>query len=766
MLIARLKFIIVKNTFMFRQLQLPCKYFASLNIIVFILIVILFALFSCRNRKAVNLKGEVNTGVEPDMKQRLKALNDNSIFPKNPNQSDQAILQMETNFNLISTMRDSMVMLRWLAYHNLGSGHSYKAVVLYSELKSKMIANHIPQLDTDFTLADIDREIAIARFRNSEQLNCQLGANANSCIFPFTGNAVHLLADDAKQSRAILLQLLHNNQHDEVSRWLLNIENSAIGYPVDSIPVAYRMNMSKYEAPVSFKPFNNVAIDAGVSASGLAGGAATEDFNHDGLMDIVVSSCGLYDPLRLFINKGNGTFEEQTKQAGLDGITGGLNLTTCDYNNDGWIDIFLMRGGWMEGYGNFPNSLLQNNGNGTFTDVTIQAGLYSLHPTHSSVWVDFNHDGWVDAFVGHETSDTADLHYSEFYINNRNGTFTECAEQAGLRISQFVKGTGFTDIDNDGWADIYVSVFGGKNILLKNNGVSKNNIPHFTDVTQQAGVEEPIFSFSVFSTDINNDGWDDLFAQGYMQEDIISDVASGYLGKKTASRPYVYINQKNGTYTDQSQQYHLLRSIQGMGLNFGDIDNDGYPDIYCGTGNPDFKALFPNVLLHNVNGKYFEDVTMQTRTGNLQKGHGIAFCDIDNDGDEDIYEDLGGFFKADIGNNMLFENPGTGNNYIGLLLSGCKSDKSCVGARIEIIITEAGKQRHIYKTVCTGGSFGSNSYRQLIGIGKTFMVDQINIYYPTTGIRQTFKNTIANKYYQVNECFNVLTELKLRQFQF
>jgi hypothetical protein len=238
------------------------------------------------------------------------------------------------------------------------------------------------------------------------------------------------------------------------------------------------------------------------------------------------------------------------------------------------------------------------------------------------------------------------------------------------------------------------------------------------------------------------------------------DVISGYLGKESASHPYVYINQKNGTYTDESSKYNLHRSVQAMGINFGDLDNDGYPDIYLGTGNPDFKSLFPNVLLHNVKGKYFEDITLQTRTGNLQKGHGVAFCDIDNDGDEDIYEDVGGFYKSDIGNNILFENPGSGNNYIGLLLEGCKSDRSCVGARVEVIVIENGTQRHIYKNVSAGGSFGTNSYRQLIGIGKARVVQEINIYYPTTGQRQTFKRTDGNKYYRVNECSDFLTELK------
>jgi hypothetical protein len=701
-----------------------------------------------------------------DMKVILKQLSDSSTFPYNPGRTKQGIHRFEYLLTQAKTIQDSITFLRWLAEYNLRFGHSHKCIENYNQLKKLLLEHGMNGVDSTFNLNDVDPEIAIARFRNSEQLNCVRNKNSNSCIYPYRDNGIYLLQEDIKESRTILITLLNNNADDFISMWLLNIENSAIGYPYDSIPAPYRINMQKYEAPVAFKPFNNVAIQAGVEASGLAGGASTGDYNNDGLLDIVVSSCGIYDPLLLFFNKGDGTFEDKAHAAGLDGITGGLNLTDCDYNNDGWMDIFLMRGGWMEGYGNYPNSLLRNNGNGTFTDVTIDAGLFSLHPTHSSVWADFNHDGWLDVFVGHETTSPADIHPSEFYINNKNGTFTECSKQAGLNISQFVKGAVFTDIDNDGWQDIYISCHGEKNILFRNNGVGKNNIPIFTNVTEKAGVSLPLKSFTVLSADFNNDGWEDLYISGYESDNDYTDFVLGYLGKQSISHPFIYINQHNGTYLEQSKAYHIQRSIQAMGMNYGDVDNDGYLDIYCGTGNPNFKSLFPNVLLHNVAGKYFEDITQQTRTSTLQKGHGVSFCDMDNDGDNDIYEDIGGLFDSDIGNNVLFENPGNGNNFIGLLLKGCKSDKSCVGARIEVVITEGKTQRHIYRTVSTGGSFGSNSYRQLIGIGKTSMVDQIDIYYPTTGIHQTFKNTIANKYYRVNECSNVLAEMKLRQFQF
>src|ERR1051326_315101 len=124
-------------------------------------------------------------------------------------------------------------------------------------------------------------------------------------------------------------------------------------------------------------------------------------------------------------NNGNGTFTDIADTAGLARLTGGLNMMQTDYNNDGLKDIFVLRGAWKGKFGKEPNSLLRNNGDGTFTDVTEQAGLLSFYPTQTATWADFNNDGWLDVFIGNETSPgfNSDLNPCELYINNRNGTF-------------------------------------------------------------------------------------------------------------------------------------------------------------------------------------------------------------------------------------------------------------------------------------------------------------------------------------------------------
>ena len=132
-------------------------------------------------------------------------------------------------------------------------------------------------------------------------------------------------------------------------------------------------------------------------------------------------------------------------------------MIAADYDNDGNLDILVLRGGWLGKAGRFPKSLLRNNGDGTFTDVTEHAGLLLAHPTQTAVWFDYDGDGWLDLFVGNETMDPNDSHPCELFHNNRDGTFTECAAACGVQVIGFVKGVVSGDYNNDGRPDLYLS---------------------------------------------------------------------------------------------------------------------------------------------------------------------------------------------------------------------------------------------------------------------------------------------------------------------
>ena len=164
-----------------------------------------------------------------------------------------------------------------------------------------------------------------------------------------------------------------------------------------------------------------------------------EDFDNDGFLDIIATSWGLDDPLRYFRNQGDGTFAERTAAAGLTGLVGGLNAVQTDFDNDGFADVLVLRGGWFGADGLHPNSLLRNQGDGTFADVTEAAGLLTLHPTQTAAWADFDNDGWLDLFVGNESS-AEEHHPCELFRNQGDGTFIDVAAEVGLDVDGFVKG--------------------------------------------------------------------------------------------------------------------------------------------------------------------------------------------------------------------------------------------------------------------------------------------------------------------------------------
>src|SRR5262249_32825497 len=153
---------------------------------------------------------------------------------------------------------------------------------------------------------------------------------------------------------------------------------------------------------------------------------------------------------------------------------------------------------------------------------------------------------------------------------------------------------------------------------------------------------------------------------------------------------------------------------------FGDFDNDGYLDMYLGTGHPSYAATVGSLLLHNKSGRSFVDVTASSGTGEWHKGHGVAFADLDNDGGDEIGFEVGGATLGDRHALRLFENPGAGNDWIALKLVGVKTNKTAVGARIKVTVEDAsGASRSIARTVGTGGSFGASPLLQHIGLGKT-----------------------------------------------
>jgi len=320
----------------------------------------------------------------------------------------------------------------------------------------------------------------------------------------------------------------------------------------------------------------------------------------------------------------------------------------------------------------------------------------------------------------------------------------------------FVKGVAWGDFNNDVRPDLYVSVKGGRNHLFRNDGARNPKHPaleqwNFTDVTEQAGVAEQRETFATWFFDFDNDGWPDIFVSGYSASSM-QDVGAFELGKPFhAELPCLYRNNHDGTFTDVSRAMHLDRVILAMGADFGDLDNDGWLDIYLGTGEPSYQALLPNRMFRNNAGKSFQDVTTSGGFGHLQKGHGIAIGDIENDGNEDVFAKMGGAFPGDVYQSALFRNPGHGNHWITLVLEGVKSNRAAFGARIRVTTHGIGGKREVYRTVGYGSSFAGNPLRQHIGLGKAEIADEISVSWPTSHTTQIFRGAAADRIYRIRE---------------
>ncbi|GIV60178.1 MAG: hypothetical protein KatS3mg043_1267 [Rhodothermaceae bacterium] len=602
--------------------------------------------------------------------------------------------------------------------------------------------------------------LAISYMRLGEAENCIDAHNTERCLFPIPPGGIHTRTRGSLKAIELYRRILEEVPGNLNARWLLNVAYMTLGLYPDRVPTPWRIPPEALASEYELKRFHDVAGALGVDVAGLSGGAVMEDFNGDGLLDLMVSSWGLRDPLRYFELRADDTgplrFEDRTEAAGLTGLTGGLNLVHADYDNNGFADVLVLRGAWLpEGH---PNSLLRNNGDGTFTDVTEAAGLLTFHPTQTAAWGDFDNDGDLDLFIGNESNDQAGRHPCELFRNNGDGTFTDIAPALGLDVLGYIKAVLWGDVDNDGDLDLFLSDWEGPNLLFRNDGPGVDGNWRFTEIGAEAGVREPVESFPAWFWDYDNDGWLDLFVSGWRASS--GDMAAEYLGLPLrAEMPRLYRNRGDGTFEDVTGPTRLHRVLYTMGSNFDDLDGDGWLDFYAGTGDPDFRSLMPNRAFRNAEGRFFQDVTTTTGLGHLQKGHAVAFGDFDQDGDQDLYTVLGGAYEGDVFNNALFLNPGHGHPWITLRLEGVTSNRSALGARIRVDVATPDGPRSIHRTVTTGGSFGSSSLQQEIGLGNATAITRLTVTWPTSGTVQVFEGVPLNRHFHLREDARALQPL-------
>ena len=639
-----------------------------------------------------------------------------------------------------------------LANELMRAGQAERSAREFEGVLSFVRTNHL-SLNAQ-TKSDTEMRLGMAYMRIGEQQNCLTNFNVESCLFPIGPGGVHKLQGGARSAIRVFSEHLGANPDDLAARWLLNVAYMTVGEYPDRVPAEWVIPPSLFKSEYDLPKFPDGAAAAGLDVDNLAGGCIAEDFDGDGLLDVMMSSWGMHGQLRFFHNNGDGTFVERTQEAGLTGLTGGLNIVQTDYNNDGLPDVLVLRGAWLGKSGRQPRSLLRNNGDGTFEDVAEAAGLLSFHPSQAATWFDFDNDGWLDLFIGNESWGT-ESHPCQLYHNNGDGTFTECAIASGVDIVAFVKGVTSGDYDNDGRTDLYLSVRGRPNLLLHNDGPAPGHSKEhpawrFSDQSSKAGVGTQSFTFPTWFFDYDNDGFQDIFVSGYAAT--LREMSADVLGiEHKGERARLYHNNGNGTFSDVSKEAGLYKVLHAMGSNFGDLDNDGWLDMYLGTGDPEFSTLIPNRAFRNDVGKRFQDVTTATGMGHLQKGHAVAFADFDNDGDQDILEMLGGAFESDTYRNALFVNPGNSNHWITLKFEGTVCNRAAIGSRIKINLNTPTGGRSVYKTVCSGGSFGSSPLRQEFGLGTADSIKSVEVFWPASGKTQTITGLEMDRFYRIKE---------------
>ena len=495
-------------------------------------------------------------------------------------------------------------------------------------------------------------------------------------------------------------------------------------------------------------------------------GAAFFDYDNDRDMDLLVVNGSTFknfrqggDPMvALYRNDRGEKFSDVTGRSGLTKKGWGMGVCVADYDNDGLRDVYITA------YG--PNVLFRNNGDGTFTDITEQAGVGDSRWSTNCAFGDYDRDGYVDLYVanyvllGEKTTPTRGAttfcqymgmdvlcgprglpgESDVLYGNNGDGTFTDVTQSAGIHDPGYYGfGVVFTDVDNDGWPDIYVANDSTPNFLFRNNREGT-----FSEVALEAGVafsEEgrAQSGMGVDVGDYNNDGHLDIFVTNFSHD-------SNTLYRNNADETFSVV-----TFPAGLGESSLPYLAWGTGLV--DLDNDGLLDIFIANGHiyPEIDQsalgstfLEPNQLYQNQGNGRFQEVTEQMGKSLLARksSRGAAFGDYDNDGDLDIV-----VINLDERPTLFRNEGGNRNHWLTLRLVGTKSNRDAIGARIAV---EVGDRRQ-FAEVRSGGSYLShNDSRVHFGLGQQTQVRRLEVRWPS-GLVETFENLQGDQFFQVTE---------------
>jgi tetratricopeptide (TPR) repeat protein len=505
------------------------------------------------------------------------------------------------------------------------------------------------------------------------------------------------------------------------------------GYP-DYVPLNHRMMVKAgFEKPRV--EFEDIAAKIGLDKTSAGRGIAIFDYDNDGFLDIAVASA--HGATNLYHNNGDGTFTDVSVGSGLDNCVNSFALSVGDYDNDGFPDLFVTRLGFYAG----ACQLFHNNGDGTFTDVTAKAGLEVWGPGFTPSWIDYDGDGYLDLFIANNLGGLFERKTpNRLFHNNGDGTFTETTEQAGLNTIWPTIGGAWGDYDNDGRPDLFLSNGLGRSQLYHNNGDGT-----FTDVSDKAGITETGFGSPAFWFDYDNDGWMDIAQFEWSDhEDVIYTLKNGE-GPPDGKPMRVFHNNRDGSFTDVSRDIGLNGCWGTMSGNAADFNNDGYLDIVLGNGSPKMDRMEPMIMMEN-DGTRFRNVTFAAGLPFTGKSHGVNMADLFGNGRMSVLVAAGGAYPGDLLTMGVYYPKVLPGNWVNVRLKAVKSNGSAIGAKVSI---DAGGRKQ-YREITGGSNFGCLPLEQHFGLAEIPAIDTLEITWPS-GLKQRFENIPINNTYEFTE---------------